>query len=87
MIDNIRAEPAEMQIFRLIGDAPLDITYIGMWFFHTVLIMHKPTNEKLAFLFIFNCSRDMTDTKIRKKYKNSHNGNAKLKSFFSNIWL
>ena len=47
---------------------PRSILHVGMCFFDTVLIMHKPTNE-LAFFVCFFGSRDMTDTTIRKNTK------------------
>ena len=37
-----------------------------MLFFDTVDILHQPTNGKPAPFYLFFCSRDMTDTVIRK---------------------
>ena len=67
----IRAGPAKGLPIRLIVHAPLNTTYWDAIFLHGV--DHAPTHEwaasSFSFRFSLYCSRDKTDTKIRKNTK------------------
>ena len=65
--ESIRAGRAEVLTWPLLGYAPLNFTYFDVIFWHGV--HHALTNGMPAPVLLFFCSREMTDTRIRKNTK------------------